>query len=203
LFIKVHPGNQRDDVFRNIRERDSVMVAFEPVPESSIGELAARFDICDGRRVKDTVAATPHMITRLHDLPLNHLRPLVEESRHDGYRFVQRLQDEWLSGANRFDGEGEAIFGYYAATMLVGVGGINRQSATSGRLRRFYVARDWRRKGVGRALVRHILSFAAQFYTEVVVHTESSSADTFYCALGFSRVPGSSDPTHRISIEQP
>ena len=143
------------------------------------------------------------MITRLHELPLSQLRPLVEESHEDGCQFVQRLQEEWLSGANRFDGEGEALFGYYAATTLVAVGGINRQSATTGRLRRFYVARAWRRKGVGRALVRHILSFAAQFYTEVVVHTESPSADTFYCALGFSRISGSSDPTHRISLEQP
>jgi GNAT superfamily N-acetyltransferase len=141
------------------------------------------------------------MITRLHELTLSQLRPLVEESREDGCRFVQRLQDEWVSGANRFAGDGEALFGYYASSTLVAVGGVNRQSATSGRLRRFYVARAWRRKGVGRALVCHIFSFAAQFYTEVVVHTESPSADTFYCALGFSRVPGSSDPTHRISIE--
>ena len=46
----IHPGNQRDGVFRRIREtgRDSVMVAFEPVPESRNGELAARFDIVMG-----------------------------------------------------------------------------------------------------------------------------------------------------------
>jgi GNAT superfamily N-acetyltransferase len=143
------------------------------------------------------------MITRLHELPLSQLRLLLKESREEGFRFVLRLQDEWESGVNRFEGEGEALFGYFSGATLVAVGGINRHSISSGRLRRFYVARDWRRKGVGRALVGHILSFAAQFYTEVVVHTESPSADAFDYALGFSRIPGSHDPTHCISMEHP
>ena len=142
------------------------------------------------------------MIARLHELPLNDLRPLIEESRVEGFKFLQRLQDEWFSGANRFDRDGEAFFGYFSGATLVGVGGINRQTSTCGRLRRCYVLPDWRRRGIGRRLVGHILLFSAEFYKEVVLHTESASADAFYRELGFSRIPNSKDPTHRITIEQ-
>ncbi len=47
-YVKGEPGNERDGVLRGIRDkvaRESVMVEFAPLPESKIGELAARFDI--------------------------------------------------------------------------------------------------------------------------------------------------------------
>ncbi|GIW87143.1 MAG: protocatechuate 3,4-dioxygenase subunit beta [Isosphaeraceae bacterium] len=47
-YIKGHPGNQRDGIYRSIRDdaqRASVTVDFAPIPDSRIGELAARFDI--------------------------------------------------------------------------------------------------------------------------------------------------------------
>ncbi len=50
-YIKGHPGNQRDGVYRGIRDpkaRDSVTIAFEPVKGSEAGELAAKFDVVLG-----------------------------------------------------------------------------------------------------------------------------------------------------------
>jgi protocatechuate 3,4-dioxygenase beta subunit len=50
-YIKGHPGNQRDGVYRAIRDaraRESVTIAFEPVQGSKIAELTARFDIVLG-----------------------------------------------------------------------------------------------------------------------------------------------------------
>ena len=50
-YVKGHPGNDRDGVFRGIRDekaRDSVTVEFAPIKESKIGELAAKFDIVLG-----------------------------------------------------------------------------------------------------------------------------------------------------------
>jgi protocatechuate 3,4-dioxygenase beta subunit len=50
-YIKDHPGNARDGVLRGIRDpkaREAVMVAFNPLEGSKIGELAARFDIVMG-----------------------------------------------------------------------------------------------------------------------------------------------------------
>jgi protocatechuate 3,4-dioxygenase beta subunit len=51
LYIKGHPGNDRDHIYRNIggaKAQEAVTVDFMPVKDSRIGELAARFDIVLG-----------------------------------------------------------------------------------------------------------------------------------------------------------
>ncbi len=50
-FIKGHPQNERDSVWRGIRDpkaRDNVTVDFAAIPESRAGELAAKFDVVLG-----------------------------------------------------------------------------------------------------------------------------------------------------------
>lgn len=47
-YIKGHPQNDRDGIYRSIRDpkaRDSVTVDFKPIKASKTGELEARFDI--------------------------------------------------------------------------------------------------------------------------------------------------------------
>ncbi len=50
-YVKGAPGNDRDRILRRIKDskaRESVIVPFVPVKGSSVGELAARFDIVLG-----------------------------------------------------------------------------------------------------------------------------------------------------------
>ena len=50
-YVKDHPQNERDGVYRNIRDpkaRESVTIDFTPVKDSKTGELAAKFDIVIG-----------------------------------------------------------------------------------------------------------------------------------------------------------
>jgi protocatechuate 3,4-dioxygenase beta subunit len=50
-YIKGYAQNDTDGVIKSIkdkRQRESVMVAFEPLKESAAGELAARFDVILG-----------------------------------------------------------------------------------------------------------------------------------------------------------
>jgi len=50
-YVKGHPGNERDGLWRGIRDeklRDLVTIDFDPIKESKIGELAAKFDIVLG-----------------------------------------------------------------------------------------------------------------------------------------------------------
>jgi protocatechuate 3,4-dioxygenase beta subunit len=52
LFVNGHPQNQRDGIFRSIRnplDRELVLVDFTLIRESRIGELSAQFDIVVGR----------------------------------------------------------------------------------------------------------------------------------------------------------
>ena len=125
---------------------------------------------------------------------------LVAESVQEGFRFVSRLREEWVSGVNRFAGKGEALFAGFDADQLVAVGGINRQSADCGRLRRVYVRKADRRRGLGGQLVRHIMNFAAQHYRRVVLRTDTEAAEHFYVALGFIRQAGDGGSTHAFEI---
>lgn len=56
LFVKGHPGNLRDGIFNEIRNRKalaSLLGDFKPVPDSRIGELAVNFDIVLGLTPND------------------------------------------------------------------------------------------------------------------------------------------------------
>lgn len=52
-YIKGHPGNERDGIFKRAAStpalRDLIAVEFAPVAGSSVGELAAKFDVVLGR----------------------------------------------------------------------------------------------------------------------------------------------------------
>ena len=50
-YVKGEPQNDKDFIYKSIRDakaRNSVTVDFTPIPESKIGELAAKFDIVLG-----------------------------------------------------------------------------------------------------------------------------------------------------------
>lgn len=50
-YIQGHPGNERDGIYRGIRDpkaREAITVAFQPLEGARAGELAARFDVVLG-----------------------------------------------------------------------------------------------------------------------------------------------------------
>lgn len=56
MLVKGHELNQRDGVFRQIRDpkiRETVLVDFKPLEDSKLGELEARFDIVLGHTVEE------------------------------------------------------------------------------------------------------------------------------------------------------
>ena len=127
--------------------------------------------------------------------------PLVRESQQEGFLFLGRLRDEWISGENQFSRKGEGFFAAFAGQLLVAVGGLNRESDSVGRLRRFYVKGDAQRRGFGRLLAEHILGFAAAHYTAAILRTDTETADRFYVSLGFRRLDSGDGSTHRIELK--
>ena len=65
-------------------------------------------------------------VVRLEQLPIDDLQPLLEESREQGFEFLDRLVAEYLSGTNRFAQRDEALFGVYCDQCLIAIGGLNR-----------------------------------------------------------------------------
>ena len=144
-------------------------------------------------------------VERLRDLPVGLLDALVVESGPAGFRFVRRLVEEWVSGANRFDRSGEAFFVARVDGNVVGVGGLNLDPYSAedrvGRLRHLYVLSQSRRLGVGRYLVAEIVAAAENSFDMLRLRTGNPSAARFYEALGF-RPAGAAikDATHVMEL---
>ena len=128
----------------------------------------------------------------------------LKRGSSEGFRHVERLREEWLSGLNRFDGPGEAFFVAALGGQAVGVCGLNmdplRVIPPWGRVRRLYVAPAARRRGVGRGLVAAALAEARKSFCKVTLRTEKSDADLLFRAMGFERVEGVDAVTHQLML---
>jgi GNAT superfamily N-acetyltransferase len=65
-----------------------------------------------------------------------------------------------------------------------------------GRVRRLYVLRAFRGRGVGRGLVEAVVRAAGERFRTLRLRTESPEAAVFYERLGFQPVAGVPDCTH-------
>ena len=67
--------------------------------------------------------------------------------------------------------------------MLIGVGGLNEDPYTKdnkiGRLRRFYISRDYRRLGLGNLLLNQLLCHAEKYFEVIVLHDTRSKGMCF------------------------
>ena len=113
---------------------------------------------------------------------------LREEACLNGYRMLDRLTSEWVSGTNRFDRPGEALLAAYADDVLAGIGGLTLEPAIAGalRMRRFYVRIAYRRLGIARALAEALLADVRRSGRRVTANAAPGS-EPFWEALGFAR----------------
>jgi GNAT superfamily N-acetyltransferase len=133
------------------------------------------------------------------------LTELAADAEADGWRVVSRLITEWVDGRNRFAALGERAYVVIADDgRPVAVGGLNVDpfsgDLTIGRIRRMYVARRKRRRGVASALVRKLSIDAAGYFRMLHLRTDSAEASAFYEAIGFTLVVGDPNCTHRRPI---
>jgi GNAT superfamily N-acetyltransferase len=145
-------------------------------------------------------------ITRVRELPAD-LPRLVEASLAEGFRFLERLRDDWASGENRFEKPGEAFYLARDGDQLLGVCGLNQDPFAGdpavGRMRRLYVAPPFRRHGVASALVRHATDAASGRFALIRLRSNTEEGDRFWRALGFARLPpGDPDASHVLQIAQ-
>ncbi len=141
--------------------------------------------------------------TSLLRLPHAGFPSLAAAASSEGFDFLDRMQDEWESGKNRFSAPGEYLVGITQGDMLIAVGGLNKDpyaiEATTGRLRHIYVSAAHRRRGIGRALVDTLLSQAGSYFHRVRLRTKNAEAAAFYEHYGFSQVR-EPDATHSLRL---
>ncbi len=142
-------------------------------------------------------------INNLLDLELD---DLVTESKQEGFRFVERLINDYKNGSNMFSHADEGLFGVFSEDgTLIAFGGLNRDPFSNerkvGRLRRFYVRKEYRRHGIGSLLVKGIMDEADKHYKVLVLHTDTEQGDLFYCSIGFSKGDRYQNSSHYIDCK--
>lgn len=127
---------------------------------------------------------------------------LVASARSEGFEFLDRLVREWEDGTNRFDSPGEVL---YVATLddrTIGMAGLSLQREGLGRVRRVYVHPEFRQKGLGGRLIRHIVDRSRGIFGELVLFTDQEGAKRLYERLGFQpeSPEGPDHATHRLLL---
>ena len=127
-------------------------------------------------------------ITRLDALPPG-FSQLRDTALAEGWKMLQVLEEDWRSGAMRFDAPGEALFAAWQDGALAGIGGLTvdpyAEDASTGRVRRLYVDSAHRGRGLGRALVEAIVEAARGHGFHSVRVRAPAAAGRFYVACGF------------------
>lgn len=117
---------------------------------------------------------------------VNHL---AQEAFDEGFTFVKTMLSEWQNG-QRFTGRGEQLFGAFFGDSLVAIGGIMQDPYLDdpeiGRVRRFFVARNFRRQGIGHQLLKVIVSQAADYFRRITLRTYTQEGAKFYESAGFT-----------------
>lgn len=130
----------------------------------------------------------PIMLERVAGkLPLG-FAELEADANADGHRHMTRLAIEFAESTAVF----HAIFACSLNGRVSGIGAITDEPAwncySMWRMRRLYVHREFRRRGVARTIATALPQEAAEFVSTVTVHAGNDDAVRFWEAIGFHPV---------------
>ncbi|MGI1798488.1 GNAT family N-acetyltransferase [Priestia sp. TRN 1309] len=145
-------------------------------------------------------------IIRLTYLMEHDIKELLMESQQEGFAFLTKLIAEYKNGQNVFNKTGERLWGVYGEqNQLIAVAGLNQdpysKCANVGRVRRFYVSAQFRRKGMGKRLLKEVIHYAENYYDTLVLYTNTDEAKLFYERNGFKRVYNQHKITHEYKLK--
>ena len=164
--------------------------------------------VADCRVMAETV--TMHLELLSDELPRN-FHTLLSDAEADGHRHIGRLAAEFVSNRAMF----HLIAAATIENTLVGIGAMTDEPTHSHkpahelarepahepawRMRRLYVHRDFRRRGVGQAIAAMLHQGAVGKVRLVTVHAGNSDAAEFWAAMGFD--PAVGKPwTHEMTL---
>lgn|GEM_PF-437765 len=131
---------------------------------------------------------------------------LAVSAAREGFRFVDRLIQDYRSGENTFSKPGEVLFVVREGGRVKATGGLNIDpfdaSGKTGRLRRLYVDPACRGNGMGRALVDALEGVAVQHFRTLRLFTDNADAVRFYLALGYVAVLCDAHASHQKIFEE-
>lgn len=131
-------------------------------------------------------------IRKISNRNIRALDDLAKESASEGYYIVQRAIDQWNSGVNCFSKPGEVLWGVFLGRKCVAIGGLNADpyadDPKTGRVRRLFVSKEHRRKGIARLLLGRIIRKARKQFHALRLLTNNPNAAILYESLGFEKI---------------
>jgi GNAT superfamily N-acetyltransferase len=127
-------------------------------------------------------------VARITALPAGF--PLLRDAAlAEGWKLLRVLEEDWNSGALRFDTSGEALFAAWRNGALAGMAGLSvdpySETEAVARLRRLYVAPPHRGYGIGRGLIEAATDAATAHGFRMIRVRAPAAAGAFYEACGF------------------
>jgi ribosomal protein S18 acetylase RimI-like enzyme len=131
-------------------------------------------------------------IIRVTSLPLD-FQSLLNESKAEGINFLEKMSQEWISGANRFSLPNESLFAAFSEQgKLAALGGLNvdpyLEDNSIGRVRHLYVSPIMRGQGIGKSLVERIIQESMIHFKRLRLRTSNLNAVSLYQFFGFKLV---------------
>ncbi len=128
---------------------------------------------------------------------------LRRQADGEGYGFLDRLSDEFARGDYAGGADLPVLFAAFSGGELAAVGGITADpydpAADLARLRHVYVAPDFRRGGVGRALASALVQQGFALAARLSLRAADEGAAGFWEAAGFSRDESGMKRTHILA----
>ena len=133
----------------------------------------------------DRILLQPVVANLPHDIAT-----LQSDAASEGYRFIDRLIEEWAVNINRFNKSGEALLVARYNGIIAGIGGVTKEPSdqTALRMRRFYVRPDYRRCGIARELAAALITDAVKSCRQLTVNAGTKTAPPFWKSVGFSPI---------------
>lgn len=132
------------------------------------------------------------IIFKFDNIEINNIDELISDSLIDGFNFVKRTKEEWLSLKNDFSRKGEVFYGIKLDDKIVAIGELNidpyLNNSQIGRVRHVYVHRMYRRQGLAHLLMNQIILHGKQYFRRLTLRTNNPIAIHTYEKYGFSSV---------------
>ncbi|MFS0615632.1 GNAT family N-acetyltransferase [Lederbergia ruris] len=146
-------------------------------------------------------------IEKVTSLEQYDLDMLIDDSLSEGYKFIERLVNEYKTGSNKFDKKGESLYVAKIGSEVIGIGGLNIDPYLSlpdvGRVRHLYVLRKNRGTGVEKKLLITITDEARKHFRTLRLSTTNNPvADNLYIKCGFSKVEGVHKASHILELSK-
>jgi len=143
-----------------------------------------------------------YKIKKISNLKIQSLKNLADEAKNEGYNYVRKTMDEWLQGINQFSKQSEVLWGVFDSEKCIAIGGLNidpfADEPAIGRVRRIYVSKKYRQKGIATYLLKKIIEQSKPFFSTLRLSTNNQNAAELYESMGFIKAEGVKQ-THILS----